>query len=155
VICLQKYVKSIGPKAFICRTVWRKDRNPYVWVITNNKDYFSEDESLTENQRYITNPQTMGSCTIVHSIRGRYVDETAPYIANIVRFIEHNIPGAKLEEFVADFVKDESETWWLVNIRGFRLVDKVTVHPKIFLASPEELDIPIKAKKVQFCKYNS
>jgi len=162
VICLQKFVKSIGPKAFICRTCWRKGKNTSVWVITNNKDFFSEEENLTENQRYITNPRAMNSCTIVNSIRGRYVEETTPYVANLVRYIEHNIPGVRFEEFIADFVKDESGTWWLVNVRGFHLVDKLNINPKMFLASPDELDLPIQNakkkkphtyQKVTLCKY--
>jgi len=155
VICLQKFVKSIGPKAFICRTCWRKGKNSSVWVITNNKDFFSEEENLTENQRYITNPKAMNSCTIVNSIRGRYVEETTPYVANLVKYIEHNIPGVRFEEFIADFVKDESGTWWLVNVRGFHLVDKININPKIFLASPDEIDLPIQNGKKKKATYLS
>jgi len=41
---IQKFVKSNGPKAFICRTVWRKDKNPFCWIITNKADYYSEEK---------------------------------------------------------------------------------------------------------------
>ena len=134
VMCLQKYVKSVGPKAFICRTCWRKDRSPYVWIITNNADYDSNgQDEKSDLQRVIVNPRIMGSCSIVHSIRGRYVEETTPYIVNIVKYMERNIPGAQFEEFIADFVKDESETWWLINVRGFVLTNKMNVQPREFL----------------------
>lgn len=139
----------MGPKAFVCRTVWKRDKNPQVWVITNTKDFFSSDPSLPENQQYVTNASAMNSCTIVNSIRGRYVDETGPYVSNIVRYVEHNIPGARFEEFVADFIKDESGTWWLVNVRGFVLTDKLNVTPKVFLVGPDDIDFqPIQVKKV-------
>lgn len=93
----------------------------------------------------------MNSCTIVNSIRGRYVEETAPYVANIVKFIEQNVPGVRLEEFVGDFVKDESGTWWLINIRGFVLVDKFNINPKAFLGTSDEIDyLPTQSKKVFF-----
>jgi len=162
IVCVQKFVKSMGPKAFVCRTCWRRDKNPYVWVITNTKDFYNEDENVPEHQQYITNANVMNSCTIVNSIRGRYIEETAPYIANIVKYVEHNIPGAKFEEFVADFIKDESGTWWMVNVRGFVLVDKMNVQPRSFLAGPDDIDyMPLQVKKkkpedyqkVALCKY--
>ena len=53
---IQKFVKSNGPKAFICRTVWRKDKNPFAWIITNKSDFFKED-AKSEVQKYITNPR--------------------------------------------------------------------------------------------------
>ena len=53
---IQKFVKSNGPKAFICRTVWRKEGNPFCWIITNKVDFYKEDNK-PEVQRYITNPR--------------------------------------------------------------------------------------------------
>lgn len=51
---IQKYVKSNGPKAFICRTVYRQNKNPYCFVITNKEDYFKEGLK-NEAAKYITN----------------------------------------------------------------------------------------------------
>jgi len=31
----QTFVKCIGPKAFICRSVWRRQKPPYVYLLTN------------------------------------------------------------------------------------------------------------------------
>mmetsp|Transcript_33791 Transcript_33791/g.30621 ORF Transcript_33791/g.30621 Transcript_33791/m.30621 type:complete len:165 (+) Transcript_33791:434-928(+) len=137
-ICLQRYIKSIGPKPFIVRTCWRKDRNPYVWIITSKHDYNSNEPHVAEHHKYVTDPRVQDSCLITHSIRGRYVEETAPYVRNMVRYLEHHIPGAKFEEFIADFVKDESENWWMVNVRGFVLVDKMNIRPKEFLEPPDD-----------------
>ena len=55
---LQKFIKSNGPKAFISRTVWRKDANSYSWIITNKADFFKEEDG-PEIRRYITNPRIM------------------------------------------------------------------------------------------------
>ncbi|EGR33256.1 lmbr1-like conserved region family protein, putative [Ichthyophthirius multifiliis] len=80
--CFQKFVKSNGSKAFICRTVWRKDKNPYCWIITNKNDFYAN-EKIGEQQKYVTNVEIINS------------------------------------QFVADFIKDESGIWWLINIKSF------------------------------------
>jgi len=85
-VVIQKFIKSNGPKAFICRTVWRKEKNPFSWVITNKADFYSEDR-LPEQQKYITNPNIMNTCTIVNTCRGKYVEETTPYIKNILKYL--------------------------------------------------------------------
>jgi len=109
---IQKFIKSNGPKAFICRTVWRKDKNPFSWVITNKADFYSEDR-LPEQQKYITNPNIMNTCTIVNTCRGKYVEETTPYIKNILKYL-HQTLGVSFSEFICDFIKDESGIWWMV-----------------------------------------
>jgi len=45
---IQKFVKSNGPKAFICRTCWRKNRNAYSWIITSKNDIYCE-EKIPDN----------------------------------------------------------------------------------------------------------
>ncbi len=40
VITLQKYVKSHGQKAFICRTVFSTDGHPYCFLITNKAHFY-------------------------------------------------------------------------------------------------------------------
>jgi LMBR1 domain-containing protein 1 len=49
---IQKFVKSNGPKAFVCRTCWRKGRNAYAWIITNRSDFYAEDRT-PDTQKYI------------------------------------------------------------------------------------------------------
>lgn len=66
----------------------------------------------------------MGSCTIVNTCRGKYVDETVPYIENILRYLDIQL-GLKFKEFVADFIKDESGIWWMVNVKAFKLLDTI------------------------------
>ena len=40
IIVIQKYIKSHGKHAFICRTVFREGVNSYCFLITNRKGYF-------------------------------------------------------------------------------------------------------------------
>jgi len=32
---IQRFVRCRGPKAFVCRTVWRRTKPPYVYILTN------------------------------------------------------------------------------------------------------------------------
>lgn len=114
---IQKFIKSNGPKAFICRTVWRKGKNAYSWIITNKYDYYSK-EKVSDNDKYVTNVKNMGSCTIVQTCKGKFVDETTPYIENILRYLKVNL-GVTFLEFIGDFIKDESGIWWFINTKGF------------------------------------
>lgn len=64
----------------------------------------------------------MGSCTIVNTCRGKYVDETIPYVKNIITYLHIHL-GVTFKEFSADFIKDESGIWWFVNVKGY-IIDK-------------------------------
>ena len=67
----------------------------------------------------------MGSCNIVKTNKGRYVEETLPYIKNIVYYIKVNLK-ISFSEFIADFIKDDDGTWWFINVKGFILEDVST-----------------------------
>ncbi|KAL4442889.1 hypothetical protein ABPG74_010778 [Tetrahymena malaccensis] len=160
---IQKFIKSNGPKAFICRTVWRKDRNPYCWIITNKSDFYSE-EKIPEQQKYITNPNIMNSCTIVNTCRGKYVDETVPYIKNILKYLHNNL-NIGFKEFICDFIKDESGIWWMVNVKGFVFDDPIPeeINTKKILNFGDDMGLEVKEdnsqqnknkyQKVKICKY--
>ncbi len=51
VVCIQKYIKSSGPKAFVCRTIWKKDAHGTCFIITSRKKF--NDETEQEKRRYI------------------------------------------------------------------------------------------------------
>ncbi|CAD8077133.1 unnamed protein product [Paramecium sonneborni] len=120
---IQKFVKSNGPKAFICRTIWRKDKNPYCYIITNKEDFFAQTNNpKTEMTKYATNVNLQNSCTIVNTCRGKYVDETVPYVKNLLNYIYIHL-HITFKEFSADFIKDESGIWWFINVKGF-IIDK-------------------------------
>lgn len=71
----------------------------------------------------MTNPRVMGSCTIVNTCRGKYVEETVPYIQNILSYLHIQL-GITFKEFVVDFIKDESGIWWLINVKGINPLNR-------------------------------
>ena len=134
VVCLQKYVKSHGDHAFICRTVFSQLSQSHCFLITNKPSYF--DEEVPENKRYIvTNAHSHVSskkATIVRSATGRNLFETLPFLKEIVRYMRFQ-RGINLLELVGDFVKDEEGNWWLVNVKAFLIEERMKRVPK-----PEE-----------------
>jgi len=73
VICLQKFVKSHGNRAFICRTVYTTSSHPHCFLITNKPSYYDVD--VPENKRFIvTNTHSNVSAkkaNIVRSTTGK------------------------------------------------------------------------------------
>lgn len=73
IVCIQKYVKSHGDHAFICRTVFSKHSHSHCFLITNKVSYF--DEEVPENKRFlVTNAHSHVSAkksTIVRSATGK------------------------------------------------------------------------------------
>lgn len=63
VTVLQRYVRSKGPKAFICRSVWRRGSNALAWLITNKHDL--NDNSIPEADRLMASGSKRFSCTII------------------------------------------------------------------------------------------
>ena len=49
-IAIQRFVKCRGPRAFLCRSVWRREKPPYVYIFTNKANYLDEE---VKNQRAI------------------------------------------------------------------------------------------------------
>ena len=81
-ITFQKYVKSRGKRAFLCRTVFSTHCHPHCFLITNHTAFY--DQTLPENKRFlVTFPQNGLNdkrVTIVKSANGRHLQETLPYL---------------------------------------------------------------------------
>ena len=150
----------------MCRSVWRKNANSYAWIITNKNDFYN-DEIKNEMSKYIANPRQMNSCTIVHTCRGKYVEETTPLINNIIYYLNVHL-NVTFAEFIADFIKDEAGIWWLINVKGFILEPlrhtlnlKVITHAGEEVASEIQLGSSVKMKrtlydqcnKMKMCRY--
>lgn len=54
----------------------------------------------------------MGTSNIVKTNRGKYVDETLPYIHNIMKYLKVSL-NISFKEFIADFVRDDKGTWYI------------------------------------------
>src|SRR5262249_6261324 len=76
IFVVQKFVKSKGPNAFICRAIWRKNKPPTCFVITNKTSFFDSNPKLDEHDKYLTNIKKPLSSSIVHSKGGKVSEES-------------------------------------------------------------------------------
>ena len=78
--CIQKYVKSHGNHAFVCRTVYTTKGHSHCFIITNVASYY--DEEVPENKRLMIsnlNSNALKSkCTIVKCTTGLHLKDTLP-----------------------------------------------------------------------------
>ena len=121
IVALQRFVKSASVKAFIVRTVWRKDCPPKCYTITSNYEFGSE-ENVPELQKLTTVTKSMRGCSIVESKGGRFLQDTLVYVNNITKYLTTHL-RLNFEEFVADFTKDEGGNWWFLNCKAFVLAN--------------------------------
>lgn len=117
---IQRFIKPKGPRAFINRSIWRKNGQNQAWMITNKVDFTSTDPKHSELNKNCTNLKNMNSCSIIQIKTGKNLEETCQYLENIVKFFEEH-RKLRLEEIVGDFIKDDDGVWWLINIKGFKI----------------------------------
>ena len=118
-IAIQRFVKCRGPRAFLCRSVWRREKPPYVYILTNKANYLDED---IKNQylKFVINSKEQGSYSSFYSSSGKHLEETMAYMNNIVKFIESH-SDIIFDELVGDFVKDEAGIWWFINLKAMKI----------------------------------
>ena len=117
-MAIQRYIKCRGPKAFVCRSVWRRDKPPYLYILTNKANY--HDEVKNQNLKYVVNSRETSSYSAFYSKSGKHLEETMFYMNNIVKFIE-NHSDIILDELAGDFVKDEAGIWWFINLKAMKV----------------------------------
>lgn len=120
VFVVQRFIKCKGPNAFVTRAVWKANKPPQAWVITNKTSYFDPDPNQTENDKYITNIKKKLGSSIVHSNGGYVAEQTCSIVHKIVKFLQKST-GVFFDEMVCDFIKDESGIWWFIGCRGFNI----------------------------------
>jgi hypothetical protein len=101
---IQKFVKSSGPKAFVCRVIYRREGRPSCWIITNKYNF--QDDKVDINQRCCTTIDIKDSSSAVFAQTGKYLEQTIPHLKAIIYYVESNLK-IKFDEFVADFIKDD------------------------------------------------
>lgn len=121
---IQKFIKAKGPRAFINRTVWRRDSQIQSWMITNKIDFNCNAPKIPEYNKFCTNMKIMNSCSIIQLKTGKNLEETSLYLENIVKYFE-NHKNIKFEEIIGDFIKDADNVWWLINIKGFKIINSI------------------------------
>jgi hypothetical protein len=135
---VQRYIKSIGSKAFKVRTVWSKDAPPYCFIVTNKSNYYEYD-GVQDIYKYMTYPAKYGVCTIFRTNKGKQLTDTLPFVENIVKFYR-GVYGGAVRNVAGDFIKDESGIWWLVNIKALSVIEEIPKYKfkKVFLGEAEE-----------------
>ena len=117
-IAIQRFIKCRGPKAFICRSSWQRDKPPYIYILTNKANY--HDNINNQYLKYVVNPKTPKSYFSFYSTSGKHLEETMYYMNNIVKFIESH-SDIIFDELVGDFLKDEAGIWWFINLKAMKV----------------------------------
>ena len=117
-MAIQRFIKCRGPKAFVCRSVWRRDKPPYIYILTNKANY--HDDVKNQYLKYVINSKDLDSYFAFYSTSGKHLDETMFYMNNIVKFIE-NHSDIIFDELAGDFVKDEAGIWWFINLKAMKI----------------------------------
>ena len=118
-IAIQRFVKCRGPRAFLCRSVWRREKPPYVYILTNKANYL-DDEIKNQYLKYVINSKEQSSYSAFYSSSGKHLEETMAYMNNIVKFIESH-SDIIFDELAGDFVKDEAGIWWFINLKAMKI----------------------------------
>lgn len=100
VVVLQRFVKSGGARAFLCRTVFSTRGSSTCYLITNTRQFFDNEP---ENKKYVA--RAGDKSTIVKSKQGKNLEETLKYLKSIVQYLIF-FRGITMEEIVGDFIKD-------------------------------------------------
>ena len=117
-MAIQRFIKCRGPKAFVCRSVWRRDKPPYIYILTNKANY--HDDVKNQYLKYVINSKEINSYFAFYSTSGKHLEETMYYMNNIVKFIE-NHSDIIFDELAGDFVKDEAGIWWFINLKAMKI----------------------------------
>lgn len=117
-MAIQRFVKCRGPKAFICRSVWKKDKPSYIYILTNKANF--HDDEKNQNLKFVVNPKNKNSYFPLYSTSGKHLEETKKYMDNIVKFIEGHT-DIIFDELVGDFLKDEAGIWWFINLKAMKI----------------------------------
>lgn len=103
-VVLQRYIKSSGSRAFICRTVYRANGKSECFIITNSNEFYSDNGNIPEIKKYIIKAGE-NHAMIVKSQQGKHLTETLHYSTNIVKYFGW-VLGIEFGELVADYIKD-------------------------------------------------
>ena len=82
---------------------------------------------IPEAKRYVVKANSESN--IVRLTYGKQLKETLKYIEMLTKFFKQ-YHGVTFSEIMGDFIKDESNTWWLVNIKGFE-IESINKTPNI------------------------
>ena len=153
-IAIQRYVKCKGPSASLCRSVWRRDSPPYVYLLTNKVSYLNE-EIKDPYLKFVVNSKDRNSYSIFCSSSGKHLEETMVYMNNIVKYIESH-SDIIFDELVGDFIKDEEGIWWFINLKAMKIknIDKFRKSKLNPIPDPPQLSFFINQRANNKSKLN-
>ena len=127
---VQRYIKSKGKSAFVWRVVWRSKGVPMAFVVSNTLSFEgyshnrqSEDPAAMK-LHFCTSPKESAACNVV-VIHGRSVGEPALLCRKVAAYIEKRL-ARSLEEMTVDFIKDDDDRWWMLQIKSYKSVHSET-----------------------------
>ena len=142
-MAIQRFIKCRGPKAFVCRSVWRRNKPPYIYILTNKANY--HDDVKNQYLKYVINSKDIDSYFAFYSTSGKHLEETMFYMNNIVKFIE-NHSDIIFDELAGDFVKDEAGIWWFINLKAMKIKNIKKFRDEHDNAIPPSLDFFINQR---------
>ena len=80
---------------------------------------------------------------MISTYTGRYLEETMDCMITLVNFIERNM-FTEVQELVCDFVKDESNIWWVVACKAFKVKNRPFLVE--FMGEADDHSVRSKAK---------
>ena len=143
-IAIQRFIKCRGPKAFVCRSVWRRNKPAYIYILTNKANF--HDNVKNQNLKYVVNSREPSSYFAFYSTSGKHLEETMYYMNNIVKFIEGH-SDIEFSELAGDFVKDEAGIWWFINLKAMKIKNIDKFKPDAYgNCTPPQLDFFINRR---------
>ncbi|GMF54907.1 unnamed protein product [Phytophthora fragariaefolia] len=145
---LQQFVKCNGSKAFIQRAVYETGKPPHAWMISNIEPFRDSTAPLSPTSA-IAGPQNSPRPGLVRSsssstigISGADGPWAIPLVSRLCTSIQIDkgctfvkltergcaaISELNFRTFVADFIKDATGEWWLLQVKAFQI--RNNVHP--------------------------
>jgi hypothetical protein len=116
-ITVQKYVKPKSQQPWIVRAVYQDQKPGYAWVITGHDGHFIRE-------------YTQKNCSIVKSTTANTWPRPRAMLERMVHSIEE-VQQLNFTEMAADFLQDSNGSWWLLQVKSFKLNPKVSAFMKL------------------------
>ena len=140
---IQRYLKPKGPQANIFRCCIRRGQQPLGWSITNISRF---DEDFKTKPGETLNPERMSErfCTNAYNrhltrifeLNQLALEPLVVLTSRTAAHLERQIRRA-FDTFVCDYIKDESNEFWLIQIKGYKFTDAY-LHKPIKLNSKQQ-----------------
>lgn len=117
---IQQFIPPRKGRATLSRCVWKKEKGGggykhFVYAISNKTS-----SAETGNRDDMMLDLSVYNCATVNKLRGVAVEDLEHLTDSVAQYIQKGL-GALVHDLACDFVKDDGGTWWLLQIKAFRL----------------------------------